>query len=63
MQIKKLTPNLVVRDVEASLKFYHEILGLEKTISVPEQSPYVFATERQHWILHLLYYRCDLSET
>jgi uncharacterized glyoxalase superfamily protein PhnB len=44
MQIKKLTPNLVVRNVEASLKFYREVLGLEKAISVPEQSPYVFAS-------------------
>ena len=43
MQIKKLTPNLVVRNVEASLKFYSEILGLEKAISVPDQPPYVFA--------------------
>jgi lactoylglutathione lyase len=43
MQIKKLTPNLVVRNVEASLKFYSEILGLEKAMSVPEESPYVFA--------------------
>ncbi|MGD0507269.1 MAG: VOC family protein [Terriglobales bacterium] len=43
MQIKKLTPNLVVRNVEASLKFYREILGLEKAISVPDESPYVFA--------------------
>jgi lactoylglutathione lyase len=43
MQIKRLTPNLVVRNVEASLAFYREVLGLEKTISVPEQSPYVFA--------------------
>ena len=44
MQIKKLTPNLVVRNVEDSLKFYSEILGLEKAISVPDQSPYVFAS-------------------
>jgi uncharacterized glyoxalase superfamily protein PhnB len=43
MQITKLTPNLVVRNVEASLKFYREILGLEKAISVPDESPYVFA--------------------
>jgi uncharacterized glyoxalase superfamily protein PhnB len=43
MQIKKLTPNLVVRNVEASLKFYSEILGLEKAMSVPEELPYVFA--------------------
>jgi uncharacterized glyoxalase superfamily protein PhnB len=43
MQIKKLTPNLVVRNVEASLKFYREILGLETAMTVPEQAPYVFA--------------------
>jgi len=44
MQIKKLTPNLVVHNVEASLKFYSEVLGLEKAITVPDQSPYVFAS-------------------
>ena len=44
MQIKKLTPNLIVNKVETSLKFYREILGLETTITVPEQSPYVFAS-------------------
>ena len=44
MQIKKLTPNLIVRNVEASLKFYREILGLDTAITVPDQSPYVFAS-------------------
>ena len=43
MQIKKLTPNLIVRNVEASLKFYREVLGLETAMTVPDQSPYVFA--------------------
>ena len=43
MQIKKLTPNLIVRDVAASLKFYREVLGLETAMTVPEQAPYVFA--------------------
>ena len=43
MQIKKLTPNLVVRNVEASLKFYREILGLEPAMTVPEKSPFIFA--------------------
>ena len=43
MQIKKLTPNLIVRDVAASLKFYREVLGLETGMTVPEQAPYVFA--------------------
>ena len=44
MQITKLTPNLVVRNVEASLKFYHEILGLEAAMTVPDKSPFVFAS-------------------
>jgi uncharacterized glyoxalase superfamily protein PhnB len=44
MQIKKLTPNLVVPSVEASLKFYREVLGLETGMTVPEQAPYVFAS-------------------
>jgi lactoylglutathione lyase len=44
MQIKKLTPNLIVRNVEASLKFYREVLGLKTGMTVPEQSPYVFAS-------------------
>jgi len=43
MQIKKLTPNLIVRDVAASLKFYREVLGLETGMTVPEQAPFVFA--------------------
>jgi uncharacterized glyoxalase superfamily protein PhnB len=42
MQIKKLTPNLIVRSVEASLKFYRDVLGLETAMTVPEQPPYVF---------------------
>jgi len=44
MQIKKLTPNLIVRNVEASLKFYREVLGLETGMTVPEQAPYVFGS-------------------
>ena len=44
MQIKKLTPNLIVRNVEVSLKFYRKILGLDAVITVPDQSPYVFAS-------------------
>lgn len=44
MQIKKLTPNLIVRSVEGSLKFYREVLGLDAGMTVPEQAPYVFAS-------------------
>lgn len=42
-EIKKLTPNLIVSNVEQSLTFYCDVLGFTKADTVPEQSPYVFA--------------------
>jgi catechol 2,3-dioxygenase-like lactoylglutathione lyase family enzyme len=44
VQIKKLTPNLVVRDVQASLRFYCEVLGLETGFTVADQAPFVFGS-------------------
>jgi catechol 2,3-dioxygenase-like lactoylglutathione lyase family enzyme len=40
----KLTPNLLVADVERSLGFYTEVLGFERGFTVPEQSPFVFGS-------------------
>jgi lactoylglutathione lyase len=42
MQYQKITANLMVRDVGASLKLYVDILGLERKITVPDQPPFVF---------------------
>jgi uncharacterized glyoxalase superfamily protein PhnB len=42
MKFQKLTPNLVVRDVTASMEFYRNVLGFQTTITVPDQAPYVF---------------------
>jgi len=44
MRVQKLTPNLIVRDVAASMDFYHTVLGLEPAIKVPDQPPYVFGS-------------------
>ena len=44
MQFQKLTPNLVVRDVAASMQFYKTVLGFQPAITVPEQPPYVFGS-------------------
>jgi len=44
MRVQKLTPNLIVRDVAASMDFYHKVLGLEPAIKVPDQPPYVFGS-------------------
>ena len=40
----KLTPNLVVGHVERSLAFYVDTLGFERGLTVPDQSPFVFAS-------------------
>ena len=44
MKFQKLTPNLIVRDVAASMDFYRSVLGFEPAITVPEQPPYVFGS-------------------
>ena len=41
---RKLTPNLLVANVERSLAFYVDTLGFERGMTVPEESPYVFAS-------------------
>jgi lactoylglutathione lyase len=41
---KKLTPNLVVAHVERSLAFYVDTLGFERGMTVPDASPFVFAS-------------------
>jgi uncharacterized glyoxalase superfamily protein PhnB len=43
-QFTKLTPNLLVASVERSLDFYTRVLGFERGMTVPEQSPFVFAS-------------------
>jgi uncharacterized glyoxalase superfamily protein PhnB len=41
--LKKLTPNLIVADVERSLAFYRDVLGFTLITTVPDAAPYVFA--------------------
>jgi len=42
-RFRKLTPNLLVANVERSLAFYVDVLGFERGMTVPEQPPFVFA--------------------
>jgi uncharacterized glyoxalase superfamily protein PhnB len=44
MKYQKLTPNLVVRDVAASVNFYCSVLGFQPGMKVPDTPPYVFAS-------------------
>jgi catechol 2,3-dioxygenase-like lactoylglutathione lyase family enzyme len=41
--LKKLTPNLVVSDLQRSLDFYRDVLGFIVAATVPDQPPHVFA--------------------
>ena len=41
---KKLTPNLLVVNVERSLAFYVDTLGFARGMTVPDASPFVFAS-------------------
>jgi lactoylglutathione lyase len=41
---RKLTPNLLVSSVEQSLSFYEGALGFARGMTVPEKSPFVFAS-------------------
>lgn len=43
-ELKKLTPNLVVSNVERSMAFYRDVLGFSVEATVPDASPYVFAS-------------------
>ena len=43
-QFKKLTPNLLVANVERSLAFYVDTLGFARGLTVPDASPFVFAS-------------------
>jgi lactoylglutathione lyase len=44
IRLNKLTPNLIVSNVEHSVAFYRDVLGFEVTATVPDATPYVFAS-------------------
>jgi uncharacterized glyoxalase superfamily protein PhnB len=44
MTLKSLTPNLMVEDVDATIAFYRDMLGFTVTATVPDATPYVWAS-------------------
>ena len=45
-RVSKVTPNLVVADVERSAAFYRDVLGFSVAFTVPDEAPYLFASVR-----------------
>jgi uncharacterized glyoxalase superfamily protein PhnB len=44
LSTRKITPNLVVSNVERSLTFYEQVLGFSRGMTVPGQPPFAFAS-------------------
>jgi len=42
-ELQKLTPNLIVANVQRSIDFYRDVLEFTVTQTVPDQGPFVFA--------------------
>jgi catechol 2,3-dioxygenase-like lactoylglutathione lyase family enzyme len=49
-----VTPNLIVRDMAASLAFYRDVLGFAIKESVPPDAPYVFLMLERDGVMVLL---------
>ncbi len=39
---QSIIPNLIVRDIDASARFYQEVLGFAVKTTVPDEAPFVF---------------------
>jgi hypothetical protein len=43
MKLNRLTPNMMVEDVNRTIDFYRDVLGFELVMSVPEHGLYQWA--------------------
>lgn len=60
--LKKLTPNLMVEDVQRTLAFYQQTLGFAVVTTVPDAAPFDFAIVRRDGVELMFQSRPSLSE-
>ena len=60
--LKKLTPNLMVEDVQQTLAFYCDVLGFHVQMTLPEQPPFDFAIVQRDQVELMFQSRSSLSE-
>jgi uncharacterized glyoxalase superfamily protein PhnB len=60
--LKKLTPNLMVEDVQRTLAFYQQTLGFEVVTTVPDAAPFDFAIVRRDGVELMFQSRPSLSD-
>ena len=62
MMLKKLTPNLMVEDVQQTLAFYHDVLGFKVLMTLPDRPPFNFAIVQRDEVELMFQSRSSLSE-
>jgi len=62
MKLEKLTPNLMVEDVDLTVQFYAEMLGFRLDQSVPETPPFDWASIKSGTIEIMFQSRSSLAK-
>lgn len=62
MKFADVTPNLIVSDIDRSLRFYRDVLGFSVATTVPDAAPFVFVWLQRDGISVFLNARDGVSE-
>lgn len=60
--LKKLTPNIMVEDVNNTIEFYQKVLGFEVLVTVPEEGQFAWAMLKRDTIEMMFQSRTSLGE-
>ncbi|MBV9259529.1 MAG: VOC family protein [Ktedonobacteraceae bacterium] len=60
--LKKLTPNIMVEDVNRTIEFYKKTLGFELLASVPEEGQFVWAMMKRGKVEMMFQARTSLED-
>ncbi len=62
MSLKKLTPNIMVEDVNNTIEFYQKLLGFEVLVTVPEEGQFAWAMLKRDTVEIMFQSRTSLGE-
>jgi len=61
-KLNKLTPNLMVEDVNQTIQFYRDVLGFEVLATVPEEGAFAWAMLKRDGVEMMFQQRASLTE-
>ena len=62
MTVEKLTPNMMVENVAETVAFYRDLLGFNLVMTVPENTPFVWALMQRDEVEVMFQERASLTE-